>query len=275
MPNDKLVAISGIAKSYQSVFRSDYVAGLWKSNLCQNLCWYSRNNLERISTYRAPSWSWASVDGGVRYCFFSIYKELVEVVSIYTAPVTRANPHGAIWDSRIQLIGWVFPAFHRGCTSCETQRVGNYKRHRIAPFSWICDTSFSDTLDGVHFTAHIDSKKLERTIALTLLKVPSPEIVECFILPVASEKSGLLYCLLLAAVTPSRSVYQRIGLLQVNFSLPHHQEWAASKYLPKESERGSEELVSCVLSYMIQKYRRCKVPSYEGDILEQHQITLI
>jgi hypothetical protein len=73
---DKLQALSGIALRYQSQALSQgvkvhYVAGLWgdyNSYLVTGLLWYvSRHSRgPRLKQYRAPSWSWASVDGLVR-----------------------------------------------------------------------------------------------------------------------------------------------------------------------------------------------------------------
>ncbi|KAI1644627.1 HET-domain-containing protein [Daldinia loculata] len=71
-PSDKLVAISGLAKRMGSVMRkkfgseSDvYLAGLWKHMMPKALLWRPKVRACRVSPYRAPSWSWASLDGEV------------------------------------------------------------------------------------------------------------------------------------------------------------------------------------------------------------------
>jgi len=70
--NDRLPAISAVAEQMNRILKDQYVAGLWRRNLVRDLVW--RLNLEnkvrrrRISpprVYVAPSWSWASVVGGV------------------------------------------------------------------------------------------------------------------------------------------------------------------------------------------------------------------
>jgi hypothetical protein len=71
--SDKLPAISGIAKAFQSSGMGDtYRAGLWEADLLAGLTWYSRSGIPRGAwapthvrpqRYRAPSWSWASLDG--------------------------------------------------------------------------------------------------------------------------------------------------------------------------------------------------------------------
>jgi hypothetical protein len=63
---DKLIAISGVAWRLQSSVQSEYLAGLWKTNLPLQLLWtsyFKENHTRRTATYCAPSWSWASVTG--------------------------------------------------------------------------------------------------------------------------------------------------------------------------------------------------------------------
>jgi hypothetical protein len=63
---DKLVAISGIVQHVQSITKDRYLAGLWCHDLEETLCWKLLKAPERKSTvYRAPSWSWALIDGMV------------------------------------------------------------------------------------------------------------------------------------------------------------------------------------------------------------------
>ncbi|KAI9710261.1 MAG: hypothetical protein M1820_002755 [Bogoriella megaspora] len=72
---DKLMAITGIAKKMQSEFRippdnreERYLAGLWEYLLAEQLAWrvVEWREAKHEPSYRAPSWSWASVDGIVR-----------------------------------------------------------------------------------------------------------------------------------------------------------------------------------------------------------------
>jgi hypothetical protein len=76
-PSDKLVALSGLA-SITDRGEGHYLAGIFRHQLPYGLLWtYARvpGKAENFripyflalpETYRAPSWSWASVDGGVR-----------------------------------------------------------------------------------------------------------------------------------------------------------------------------------------------------------------
>jgi len=65
---DKLVALPGLARLMQQESGIEYVAGLWRKNLESQLRWqrtHSPGTIERPAVYRAPSWSWASIDGRV------------------------------------------------------------------------------------------------------------------------------------------------------------------------------------------------------------------
>lgn len=76
--SDKFAAISGLAKKMQQVIRyftgadDVYLVGLWKSNLAQDLLWqrqieffHTEPARGRPREWRAPSWSWASINGPV------------------------------------------------------------------------------------------------------------------------------------------------------------------------------------------------------------------
>lgn len=65
---DKLVAISGLAKEIQERTQDQYYAGLWGKSFRQGLL-YCLEVPQPPPTfkYRAPSWSWASVTGKVNF----------------------------------------------------------------------------------------------------------------------------------------------------------------------------------------------------------------
>jgi hypothetical protein len=71
---DKLVAFSGLASAFlqkRKDFNDVYLAGLFRNDLPQALLWKHPvnyvNTAPRSLEYRAPSWSWASVDGKITY----------------------------------------------------------------------------------------------------------------------------------------------------------------------------------------------------------------
>ncbi|GAP85733.2 putative HET-domain-containing protein [Rosellinia necatrix] len=67
--SDKLVALAGISELFHGIWDTPYRAGLWEDTLFEDLFWHKRPSngalLPRPKKYRAPSWSWASIDGAV------------------------------------------------------------------------------------------------------------------------------------------------------------------------------------------------------------------
>jgi hypothetical protein len=72
---DRLPAIAGIAKQVANITQSGYLAGLWEADIARGLVWradfapeeghYLENIADvgtRADPYRAPTWSWASID---------------------------------------------------------------------------------------------------------------------------------------------------------------------------------------------------------------------
>ncbi|RWA14858.1 hypothetical protein EKO27_g139 [Xylaria grammica] len=65
---DRLPAIRSVAEEMASVTGEKYIqfAGMWESNLRHELLWYvSWGRAKHPDVWRAPSWSWAAVDGQV------------------------------------------------------------------------------------------------------------------------------------------------------------------------------------------------------------------
>lgn len=62
--SDKLPAFSGIAQRYEEMLQDTFVAGLWKSRIIEDLHW-SSESWYIPPDYRAPSWSWMSIDGPI------------------------------------------------------------------------------------------------------------------------------------------------------------------------------------------------------------------
>jgi hypothetical protein len=71
-PRDKLPALSALAQEYRHTKPvTRYLAGLWEEELLEQCSWEINHGCTtaRPEVYRAPSWSWASVDGQIRGMF--------------------------------------------------------------------------------------------------------------------------------------------------------------------------------------------------------------
>lgn len=74
-----------------------YLAGLWRDHLAFGLTWAVSGSRQPRPAYRAPSWSWASVDGEMVHKGASSGAELaLEVLDAYTEYVSAANPFSAV-----------------------------------------------------------------------------------------------------------------------------------------------------------------------------------
>ena len=69
--SDKLPAISGLASLVANYTGDQYLAGLWRKDLEYGLLWRASRadapRLIRPSSWRAPSWAWAALDGGITF----------------------------------------------------------------------------------------------------------------------------------------------------------------------------------------------------------------
>ncbi|EAW18788.1 putative HET domain protein [Aspergillus fischeri NRRL 181] len=64
--SDKLLAMAPLASAINDGTLGEYLAGIWSSDIAFGLGWSRPYGVLRPATdYRAPSWSWASVDGTV------------------------------------------------------------------------------------------------------------------------------------------------------------------------------------------------------------------
>ncbi|KAH8685846.1 heterokaryon incompatibility protein-domain-containing protein [Tricladium varicosporioides] len=61
-PSDRLIALSGVIRKIELQTADICYFGIWRKDFEYNLMWTVRK-LTVLDNYRAPSWSWASVDG--------------------------------------------------------------------------------------------------------------------------------------------------------------------------------------------------------------------
>jgi hypothetical protein len=111
-PEDKLPALSNIAHTLSNE-GDTYVAGLWRSRLISELIWqatgFAKGRTRDSTVYRAPSWSWASIDGpfGTFTPGYGFDKgEWQDVAQILECKVTLKNeeePFGKVSDAWIKI----------------------------------------------------------------------------------------------------------------------------------------------------------------------------
>jgi len=114
-PSDKLPAMAGIASRIQAVTYDEYLAGHWRREMERSLFWSPwypdpvdlRDPPARAAEYRAPSWSWASIDGRIQ----SFSSRLapgkatplpIQIVEASTQ-VDGTNPFGSVTNARFVI----------------------------------------------------------------------------------------------------------------------------------------------------------------------------
>lgn len=111
-PEDKLVAISGVVKECANIMDDEYLAGIWRKNLINGLLWVAKDELYpgpsppvRSAVYRAPSWSWASLDAPGTYTQeLNLYGDYAQVLDVHVAPLGN-DPTGQLTHACLHLRG--------------------------------------------------------------------------------------------------------------------------------------------------------------------------
>jgi hypothetical protein len=147
---DRLAALSGVARRAQPVLGSTYLAGLWSGDLLMGLCWFVANRFtncdpldlwaslgyhsedgddhdpslsaRRPIEYRAPSWSWASVEGGIAWVG-SAPQPGNFIIHDYKCVLSNEDPTGCVESGYLDI----------ECKVVKCQYVGFYNgiHHRV------------------------------------------------------------------------------------------------------------------------------------------------
>lgn len=104
--SDKLPALAGLAELYRQATGDQYLAGLWRSSLIVDLLWKRQRVLSCHGVltsmpmeYRAPSWSWAALDGNVSFALSGRPQRLseAEILGAYLDTIEGLDPPPGQW----------------------------------------------------------------------------------------------------------------------------------------------------------------------------------
>ena len=219
---DKCIAISGIAEEIQLATTDLYFAGLWGSSFVEQLCWivdHLDNEIQRRTRvrplmYRAPSWSWLSIDSNIQFFpdnNMSAPKTLFNVLRVEIEN-TGLNKFGPIKGGFLVGRGMLKPGMWTSLTDDRTGRLltgGRYVAH-------------------AEFCGHLNPSHVIMDLGLE----EGTKIVWC--LPVltgthASHRTNKISVvgLILVTIDQADQVYKRIGGFQFTNELAEHvlQEW--------------------------------------------------
>jgi hypothetical protein len=125
---DTLPALGGIARAFATITKDKYCAGMWESELLQCLCWFrnarlledkkrlyepSNMDFSKPTEYRAPSWSWASINGGRVTMYNTSIDGTTPLINIAT-PVKihleplDGDPYGQLRSGYLTIKGSLF-----------------------------------------------------------------------------------------------------------------------------------------------------------------------
>lgn len=234
---DKLPALSGLADRYRQSLADLYLAGLWRGNLLPGLLWRS-NKLRLESRYemttrlppcwRAPSWSWASIDGQITYDEsenpqgrFQGYIKVKES----ECQLSSANATGCVTGGFIKLEGRLVQAFFgqgRNMSVSGLLLTTEFK-HATAdrtlsstrdflinvkpdvPFRQVESVGTDGTERVFHARSHSD--------VMDFGTITAP--VDCLVVASKSYEHGQwLYLLMLGASETTSDAYERLGLIE-------------------------------------------------------------
>ncbi|RDL31802.1 Uncharacterized protein BP5553_09204 [Venustampulla echinocandica] len=205
---DKLVAISGLAIVFAQQVRGQYLAGLWRPTLLDDLLWEAstcKHPRRRSLTYRSPSWSWASMECPVDYIIGRVMSNRVKVVDVNVQTIMGNSEWGGVKGGYLRLQGNLFPnlcaVFNRDLERFSLEKRGINRTIPVA--GCIPDER-----------AHQDGNVAN--IELGLLCLPLVSYVNAtWAMGYSCEFRGLV---LLQARGQSRGHYQRWGVFEVQHS---------------------------------------------------------
>lgn len=197
--SDKLPAFSGLARLFQQKLRDTYVAGLWRNNIVEGLCWQSYGPPHsRPTSYRAPSWSWASIDGLISITPLGRWEDVVEVVDVQVQ-VKGENPYGEVSSGSIEL-------------RAPLERI-SFREHELGvqkelslkhgSFRWWYEAG-EEEIDGEE--TNRGRFDIETDVQLDL------KSLELYMLPLAADLSNDdLICFALTVMPEGEGRYKRVG----------------------------------------------------------------
>jgi hypothetical protein len=165
---DKLPALAGIASKLAEKTGYTYVAGLWLQDLLPTGLLWSRDFATTPLTrpqYRAPSWSWASIDSPVTWSkslpVGNVHAK-VEIIHCEISLASRLSPFGAVSGGYIEIKG--------SLKRVTVARIGSeqlLKRPSLTPFAF----AQWDALEDEHGAAVLDGGKQNQSRMLWCLSI--------------------------------------------------------------------------------------------------------
>jgi hypothetical protein len=226
-PEDRILALSGIAERFAYVVPKRYVAGLWENMMPRSLFWYRRGiATDRPVKYRGPSWSWMLIDGVVGHvpgedC-------ICEVLSVEYMPKSAEVLYGAVHDATLHIKGPSLSVEWRYTRQEKQQQEGTQPQEGLSEFRWTQEGSgdHQDPELNVDFDAREQTTEWREVILLARNVSEDPGI------------SNFTHCVALTKVdqvevnNEPRHRFRRLGTghFRSISPLPRVESWPVSSY---------------------------------------------
>ncbi|KAI1758258.1 HET-domain-containing protein [Xylaria castorea] len=108
--SDKLPAFAGLVQRIHSSIGGDYLAGLWSCDFHRGLAWFREmSTCRHVSSYRAPSWSWAVTDQSIVFRNEQFRSDAfkLQLISFNLSLSDLTNPYGEIKGGYVHVRGFV------------------------------------------------------------------------------------------------------------------------------------------------------------------------
>jgi hypothetical protein len=266
---DRLPALSGVAARFQSLFKTQYCAGLWRDRMVLDLAWENDVTLSVLLDAMppaldnsVPSWSWASTSGSAYWGTERHYNEVIvqySVVDVDCVPKTDNLLGQVLPRSTVQIEGHFVPAIL--ATSERGFAVVNISEHppqMVTEDCLLVETTV--TLEGIvartlrRALPHEKFVPTEEEERGPILKRLVSGFVICFLLfsgNYSESETESAVIMILAPTGEQLDTMQRIGigrggldvLSKVENSTPRPETWDRWRELFSEARRGRFTIV--------------------------------
>ncbi|KZM22379.1 hypothetical protein ST47_g6488 [Ascochyta rabiei] len=209
---DRLIALSGMAKMMAEKSMDQYVAGLWRTNLASQLLWRVEPHFDYLSKdfsnpakspdgYRAPSFSWAAieVDGhGVMYTDRTYRRLFITIDDVKVEPHDKNNKFGLVDEAKIRL--------YCKLREAKIRSVGTNGRYEWQLVGRGRDKALNREL---HTNIYLDCPLRDKDCISTSGKT-------VYVVPAAIDQTGDMICLILRLQDKETGVFTRMGITKLS-----------------------------------------------------------
>ena len=105
---DKLTAIGGAAKLMAELMNDEYCAGFFQRSLISQLPWrrFSGSSTGPTQAWRAPAWSWASVDERI-FIHTCVGGTSAKLLAVHLVLADPENGFGSLLEASLSIRGWM------------------------------------------------------------------------------------------------------------------------------------------------------------------------